>query len=124
MTNSNSRGEKLSELLAELKAEYKKSFPTKVQLLQSLWQSQDWPNLTEEFHKLKGTGRTYGYPEVSILCEALEIYCRRGTIRSKDLEAIFPIFERMQTAWNDGALFNLQQDPEAHLILALKEEVK
>ena len=120
MTNSKLNGGKLSDILAELKSEYRQNFPKKVGQLRELTTQQNWLQLTQEFHKLKGTGRTYGFPEVSLLCEALEVYCLQGSVDATQIEKIFPVFARMQQAWEDGEPFNLQQDPEAHLLLALK----
>lgn len=117
MTNSNSRDGKLSELLAELKADYRKSFPAKILVLQNAFDRRDVHSLTEEFHKLKGTGKTYGYPEVSLLCEALETACRSGAPDFSQVEKVFSVFARMLEAWKDGKNFDLRGDTEANLLL-------
>jgi len=117
MTNSSSRGEKLSEILAELKAEYIQKFPAKVTKIEVLFQKEDWDDLREEFHKLKGTGLTYGFPEVSILCEALEVRCTRRPVDSAVLRLCFPLFQRMQAAWAEGRLYDLKPDADAQRIL-------
>ena len=64
------------ELIGELRAEYLESFHGKYeQMLQSFKQGQ-WSSLEMEFHKLKGTGRTYGAPEVTQLSERMEQICK------------------------------------------------
>lgn len=117
MTSSNSRGAKLSEVLAELKAEYRQKFPEKLAKLRALHADQDWAALKEEFHKLKGTGRTYGYPEVSQLCEALEQLCGKPSVSASLVEKCFPVFEKMLTAWQDGHLYDLSLNEDAQEIL-------
>jgi len=120
MTKAKRDGEKLSELLLELKNDYRKNFPKRVQSLRELTQLQDWESLTREFHKLKGTGRTYGYPEVSILCEVLEQACREGRVDAVQMQKVFSVFARMMESWEDGQFFHPHQDPEAQEIMALK----
>ena len=118
-TDSNSKGEKLSDILGQMKVEYQRNFPQKILNLQKLFASSDWPQLAEEFHKLKGTGKTYGFPEVSTLCEAMEIYCRQGGRDQQLLKDTLAVLEKMQTSWASGQNFNLHADPESVRILAL-----
>lgn len=117
MTSSNSRGAKLSEVLAELKAEYQEKFPEKLTKMRTLHAAQDWPALKDEFHKLKGTGRTYGYPEVSLLCEALEQLCGKPAVSASLVEKSFPVFEKMLLAWREGHLYDLSLNEDAQEIL-------
>ncbi|MCB0351304.1 MAG: Hpt domain-containing protein [Bdellovibrionales bacterium] len=63
------------EMMAELKAEYVASFPEKLTEIRSHYEANDREKLRDDFHKLKGTGKTYGLPEVSILCEVVEKLC-------------------------------------------------
>jgi HPt (histidine-containing phosphotransfer) domain-containing protein len=117
MTNSNSKGEKLSDVLAELKGEYVQRFPAKMIKLRGLFDQQNWTDLTQEFHKLKGTGRTYGFPEVSVVCEALENICAQPQVPASLVEKCFPLFQKMQQAWAEGHLYELSGDENAQAIL-------
>ncbi len=63
------------ELLRQLQAEYLASIPEKVAQIKQLISQGDAGNLREAFHKLKGTGKTYGMPEVSELCAVVEMIC-------------------------------------------------
>lgn len=65
----------LQALLAELQRDYLASFAEKTVNLEKLWKSERLEELTTEYHKLKGTGRTYGLPEVTNLGEVLESIC-------------------------------------------------
>jgi HPt (histidine-containing phosphotransfer) domain-containing protein len=63
------------ELLKSLQRDYLKSIPEKIKLIEGLIHAADTHNIRESFHKLKGTGRTYGLPEVSELAEIVETTC-------------------------------------------------
>jgi len=71
MSNSNS----LQDVLAELQRNYIASMPGKITVLDGLWRAGELDKLRTEYHKLKGTGKTYGLPEVTQVGEALERLC-------------------------------------------------
>ncbi len=64
----------LEALLAELRKEYLSQLPVRIQTIQA--HNSRPKELEDDFHKLKGTGKTYGIPEISILAEVGEIICR------------------------------------------------
>lgn len=68
----------LEEVLAGLQKSYLASLPEKIANIDSLWRAGEMEKLRTDYHKLKGTGRTYGLPEVSKLGEALERLCDKG----------------------------------------------
>lgn len=63
------------DLLKTLQKDYLKSIPDKIKVIENHIQASDTHNVRESFHKLKGTGRTYGLPEVSELAEIVESVC-------------------------------------------------
>ncbi len=65
-------------MMAELKKEYIQELPDKISHLESLMSPPNQAELESEFHKLKGTGKTYGLPEVTEICEKAEDYCETG----------------------------------------------
>ncbi len=70
----------LEELLDGLKQEYVKSIPDRIRQIQAGLSGHDWACVCKEFHKLKGTGKTYGFErfsELGQLCE--EIYLAHYT---------------------------------------------
>lgn len=99
--NIKSKAEKLEQILNELKAEYLATLPSKIALLEDLIHQSKWNLVTEELHKLKGTGKTYGLPEVSTLCEPLEI------------QSQIPLFQDQEYFLR--AVFLLHKIREAHL---------
>jgi HPt (histidine-containing phosphotransfer) domain-containing protein len=65
----------LKEVLAELQRNYLQAIPDKIILIETLYKNRQYDLLETEYHKLKGTGRTYGLPEVTLLGAALERLC-------------------------------------------------
>lgn len=68
------------QMMAELREEYVASFPGKINEIQSHFAANDLERLCDDFHKLKGTGKTYGIPEISILGELIEKICMENKI--------------------------------------------
>jgi HPt (histidine-containing phosphotransfer) domain-containing protein len=117
---------KLSQLLSELKQEYIASLPEKIERLRKHTQAQDWTKLSEEYHKLKGNGKTYGLPEISILCEQMEMIALKKdsqdspTFTPTLFEHALTLLERMHKSYLSGDSFDLDKDPIAKSILSLK----
>ena len=65
----------LEQLLAELRESYVASLPQKIEKIEQLWSARELKLLETEYHKLKGTGRTYGLPEISQLGGVMEQIC-------------------------------------------------
>ena len=63
------------ELLKTLHQDYLASLPKKISLIESQITAGAVTDLRESFHKLKGTGRTYGMPEISDLAALVEAVC-------------------------------------------------
>lgn len=84
---------KLSELLSELKADYLGKLPEKILVLKSHHQSKKWIELEEEFHKLKGTGKTYGFPDISVVCEKLEFLIQQENLSQQKFTQLCPIVD-------------------------------
>lgn len=63
-------------MMESMRSEYLRVLPERIDLIATLAQKPDWDRCYDEFHKLKGTGQTYGFPDVTILCQRLEDLCR------------------------------------------------
>ncbi|MBK8204349.1 MAG: Hpt domain-containing protein [Bdellovibrionales bacterium] len=63
---------KFDDLMKNLRVEYLESLPSKLNELETSLRSRNLESLREDFHKLKGTGKTYGFPEISELGEMIE----------------------------------------------------
>jgi HPt (histidine-containing phosphotransfer) domain-containing protein len=67
---------KLENILEELKRDYVASLPSRVETMSGLLKAGNAALLKDDFHKLKGSGKTYGVPEVSSVAELGESICR------------------------------------------------
>jgi HPt (histidine-containing phosphotransfer) domain-containing protein len=118
--NSSPSKNKLTMLLAELKHEYLKAFPEKLELLRELIQKEDWSGLEVLYHKLKGTGKTYGFPEISTLCQKMESLSQSKTYQKAEFfQRSLLILEKLNQSYTQGTPYNLNQDPLAQSLLAL-----
>ena len=63
------------DMMKELREEYVAELPAKIQEIEKNLQSSNHDQLRDNFHKLKGTGKTYGIPEISQLGEVVEKIC-------------------------------------------------
>ncbi len=87
----------LQGLLEELRLEYLASIPEKIQNIEKLSSENSWELLETEFHKLKGTGKTYGLSDVTLLGAVAEELCaapeplkkKMVPLASKTLQFIF-----------------------------------
>lgn len=110
-SNSAKRSE-LNDLFAELKSEYLDTFTEKTEAIHNFWAKQDRNALQNEFHKIKGTGTTYGIPEVTTIAEILEEMCeinspQLGTAIMVTLE----LFQKICHAYKFGGDYDLRKDP-------------
>jgi HPt (histidine-containing phosphotransfer) domain-containing protein len=119
MTESPAK-QKLSQVLKELKAEYLIKLPQRILLLKSLTEQNQWTCLEEEYHKLKGTGKTYGFPEISTVCERLEQLTQKSETRNPEIfaQAVL-LLERMHQSYLHNEPIDLTSDPFARSLLAL-----
>ncbi|MBX7232150.1 MAG: Hpt domain-containing protein [Bdellovibrionales bacterium] len=68
-----------SDLMAQLQQEYILALPLRIQSMNKHLNDSQYKILADEFHKLKGTGKTYGLPEISELAEIMEKICQNKT---------------------------------------------
>lgn len=62
----------ISDILAQLKKEFIESFPEKIILIENLIKQKDYKSLELEFHKFKGIGSTYAFPEITEMGKHVE----------------------------------------------------
>lgn len=99
-------------MMAELREEYLASFDEKFNLMRGFLEGLDWYSLELEFHKLKGTGSTYGVPEVTELCQLLETHCREKQVVSEEtLNKAIELLEEIRKKYTANSAFELGSDP-------------
>ena len=65
----------MDELLLKLKKEYLAEIPEKISELNQLYSDKNIKELRDAFHKLKGSGKTYGVAPVSLVSQRMELIC-------------------------------------------------
>ncbi len=107
-------------LMAELRTEYFETFSDKFKLLNELHKKQDWNGIELEFHKLKGTGATYGAPEVSTLCAHLErIYRQQKRVDQQLIDLSIDLLTKVKNKYINNLAFELEKDPHYVTICGL-----
>ena len=102
----------MDDLLRELQLEYIQSIPEKKAELTQYLELKDVDNLINCFHKLKGSGKTYGLDEVSILGQFFESWMREH--KEKVLPFIataVEILDRIYTYRKESKPYHLHEDP-------------
>jgi HPt (histidine-containing phosphotransfer) domain-containing protein len=114
----------ISQLLAELQKTYIASIPDKISTIRKHWETKKIDMVEDEFHKIKGTGKTYGLPEVSVLGEAMEKISEKSP---QSLETYLPLaIACLQTIFDlrsAGATPDLEAMPDYIKIRKLRETI-
>lgn len=115
----------LSEVLDDLKKEYILSFPKKLEKIEKLTAEKNWKELADEYHKLKGTGKTYGFPQISTLCEKMELMANQSSTQQRPLfESGFTVLKKLLTAYQQNSSFSIHEDPLFLMLNEIKTEKK
>jgi HPt (histidine-containing phosphotransfer) domain-containing protein len=100
------------DLLKSLHEEYLASIPEKISVIEGQIKQGDAANLRESFHKLKGTGRTYGLPEVSDLAEVVEDICNVRPVNAvRAAGAAVGILRDIYSAHHQHHPYSFDSDP-------------
>jgi HPt (histidine-containing phosphotransfer) domain-containing protein len=111
---------KFEDLLKNLQRDYLASLPDKISNIQRLAHAADNGGLREAFHKLKGTGRTYGVPEVSELAEVVEVICvQRPEQAVAAASHASALLEDIHSYRSQERVFELATDPRFEVVRAL-----
>lgn len=103
-------------MMKELQSDYIKSIPEKVQLLENYLNKGDQSALRDRFHRMKGSGATYGLPEVSELSAVMERICERKGLPLNEvippaLEILTDIYtQREKASYDDKRPYILETD--------------
>ncbi len=113
----------IQDLLAELQKNYLASMPDKMKTIETLMKAGKTDLLRTEFHKLKGTGRTYGLPEISQLGAAVERLCEIDRpVLSQAVPLALTLMERSRAARVKGLTPTFDIDTDYLQIMAMVED--
>lgn len=115
----------LNDLFAELKEEYLESFPEKFAAIEKHWQERNRPALQNEFHKMKGTGTTYGLPEVSTIAEMLEDMCIHNSVSlGMSMVICLDLLRKISQNYKHNIPYELNKDPLYHQLQGLHHKME
>ncbi len=116
----------LDEILAKLQKKYIKNMPDKIKTMDKLIQVEDFKSLREEFHKIKGTGRTYGLAEVSDLGALFEEILILSEFQPKMNWALdaYDLFKDIYDSRSKNKVFNIGRDPRYKNLQSALETLK
>ena len=100
----------LENHLKELKEKYLESLSLKMEKMRRSHQKGDWGTLRGELHKIKGTGLTYGFSDLSAVCrlfEQLVIGEKRDSF-----EKGFSLLEKILSHLQRNEIYSLQEDKD------------
>lgn len=101
----------LNDLLKSLQKEYLNDLPARIEGMKGHLIQMDARALMEDFHKLKGTGQTYGIPEISELGLKMEVLLNKFPEEGlKHAPAALDVLTEIHQARIKGEIFNLSQD--------------
>lgn len=108
------------EMLKSLQQDYLASIPAKIADLEQCLANSDTNALREAFHKLKGTGKTYGLPEISDLGAAVEKICiERPHAAISAATLAVALMQEIHRARISQAIFQLETDARMQQLLKL-----
>jgi chemotaxis protein histidine kinase CheA len=107
------KNESWNSILDNLKVDYLKALEERILLLSDLTQKKDIESLENEYHKLKGTGKTYGFPAVSEICNEMERITRENkTVPEHLLTAGPALLQYCLEAFRSTGSLNLEIHPD------------
>ena len=111
----------MDDLLKELQLEYIQGIPEKIQELRIFCQTNDFDNLLNSFHKLKGSGKTYGLEEVSELGQFFELWLREKKEKAVPFsKKAIEILERIHSSRVQSKPYSLETDSDFQSLKNLK----
>lgn len=104
--------EKTRAALEELRNKYIKSFPEKISQIRKYIATKDLPPIQVEFHKLKGSGKTYGISDISDIAVLIEQHCKNNHPQTfENAEKACLLLEKIKNALENNLTFNALSDP-------------
>lgn len=102
----------MQELLEKLKKNYLAELPDKIEEISEFLQQEDFEQLKNSFHKLKGSGKTYGIPEISDLSLVIESQCNNPNEQTKiNVGIALNLLREIHQQRLQNKVFPLSSDP-------------
>lgn len=98
------------DMMKELQKEYVDNLKNKITHIESHFKNNDITALEDAFHKMKGTGKTYGIPELSILAKTLEKACKDNNNISQIMPPTIAILKKIESSRKNEKEFNIEDE--------------
>lgn len=114
----------IHDVLAELRKTYLEALPARADGIEKLLYDGKYNEVETEFHKLKGTGKTYGLPEVSQVGEVAERLVEHGsTSADESVPAAIKVLRKIATSRAEGLPLDLEKDADFLYLAELAREI-
>lgn len=114
----------IQDVLAELRKSYLEALPSRADTIEKLFQERKYAEVETEFHKLKGTGKTYGLPEVSQIGEVAERLVENGTTSAEEsVPAALKVLRKIAATRSGGDVHDLENDSDYLYLAELAREI-
>lgn len=115
----------INDVLAELRKTYLAAIPDRTKLIESLWKEKRYSDVETEFHKLKGTGKTYGLPEISQIGEVAERLVENSTsLADQSVPPALLILQKIHAARCQEQVLVLERDPDFIFLSELVRRIR
>ena len=98
------------DMMKELQVEYINNLANKITAIETYFQNKDLPALQNEFHKIKGTGKTYGIPELSKLARVIEQACKDNHNVDQIVPVAIDVLKKIEVARKNGTAFDIDTE--------------
>lgn len=103
----------LDDVLAELRKTYLEALPARAEMIEKLHANRQYAEVETEFHKLKGTGKTYGIPEVTTIGEVAERLVEVGSASADEsVPAALNCLRKVKASRDSGSALDLASDAD------------
>lgn len=114
----------IHDVLAELRKTYLEALPARADGIERLLSEGKYNEVETEFHKLKGTGKTYGLPEVSQVGEVAERLVEHGSTSAEEsVPAAIKVLRKITTSRAAGQPLDLEKDADFLYLAELAREI-
>lgn len=89
----------IEELMKKMKVKYVADLAVKIEELKALVEKKDFLEIESVLHKLKGSGASYGLPEVSEFGAKYEQKAKNKALSDEELNSLVPELEELYKAY-------------------------
>jgi HPt (histidine-containing phosphotransfer) domain-containing protein len=106
------QSQKQKDAMDALKQKYLQNIPDKIAAVRKIIATNEILHLEQEFHKINGSGKTYGYEAVSLVAFPIERHCKNKNPNVFALaELACQLLQKVYDNFNAKQPYEVQNDP-------------